>query len=244
MNILYFDCFSGISGDMTVGALVDAGADPESIEKALKSLRFSSEYRLHWEKVVKKGITATKFIVESEKEPHGHRHLDTIIKMIDQAELTDFVKTTALRIFKIIGKAEAGIHGIPLKKVHFHEVGAVDSIIDVVATALAIEQLNPERIVSSAVAVGNGTIHIDHGIYPVPAPATIDILKGIPLKSSDIQGEMTTPTGAGIIAALAQSIGPIPDMQVERIGYGAGTKDWPNQPNVLRVMTGVAPHAG
>lgn len=240
MNVLYFDCFSGISGDMTVGALVDAGADPKAIESELAKLNFTSEYQLHWSKVVKKGISATKFDVELAEKGHAHRHYSDIVKMIEGAGLNERVTKISLDVFEIIGKAEGKIHGIPLEKVHFHEVGAVDSIIDIVGTAIAIDQLNPDRIVFSPIPVGNGNIRIDHGLYPVPAPATLEILKGVTLRQTEIEGELTTPTGGGIVAVLAESYGPIPDMQVDAIGYGAGTKDFSDQPNVLRVITGSA----
>ncbi|HET7578336.1 MAG TPA: nickel pincer cofactor biosynthesis protein LarC [Bacillales bacterium] len=238
MNLLYFDCFSGISGDMTVGALVDAGADPQGIENELAKMNLGSEYSLHWTKVIKKGISATKFDVEISEQVHTHRHYSDIVQKIEEAGFNDRVTQTALKIFEAIGRAEGKIHGIPLEKVHFHEVGAVDSIIDIVGTAIAVDQLSPDKIVSSPVPVGNGRIRIDHGLYPVPAPATLEILRGIPLQESEIEGEMTTPTGAGIIAVLSDSFGTIPAMQPESIGYGAGTKEFADQPNVLRVITG------
>lgn len=240
MKLLYFDCFSGISGDMAIGALVDAGADPRMIENELEKLNLASEYRLHWSKIVKRGISATKFDVELLKPSngHAHRHYSDIVKLIKAADFNEKVTQIALDIFEIIGQAEGKIHGIPLENVHFHEVGAIDSIIDIVGTAIAIDQIAPDRMVSSSVPVGNGKIRIDHGLYPVPAPATLEILKGIPLQKNEVEGELTTPTGAGIIAVLAGAFGPIPSIKVEAVGYGAGTKEFSDQPNVLRVMTG------
>ncbi|PLR94670.1 LarC family nickel insertion protein [Bacillus sp. T33-2] len=315
MKILYLDCFSGISGDMTVGALSDLGVNQELIIAGIKKLKLENEVELAWKKVNKKGITATKFDViikehhttknhhetkhvhsqndnhshshghshdhshdqshghshdhshghshdhshdqshghshdhthsdshghshdHNHNHSHGHSHYSQIVRLIESSELNDRVKEISISIFTKIGEAEAKIHGIPLSKVHFHEVGAVDSIVDIVGTAIAIDSLNIDKVVCSQIPVGNGKIMIDHGLYPVPAPATLDILKGIPLAKSDINGELTTPTGAGIAATLAQEFGPIPGMIVEEIGYGAGTKDFDNHPNVLRVLIG------
>ncbi|MFD2922218.1 nickel pincer cofactor biosynthesis protein LarC [Halobacillus naozhouensis] len=244
MKTLYFDCFSGISGDMTIGALVDAGVAPDIIELELRKLDIESEYRLEWTKVVKNDISATKFDVHlteeqrTEDSHHHHRHHADIVHMIKSAGFEDKVRDTALSIFEKIGRAEAKIHDIPFEKVHFHEVGAIDSIVDIVGTAIALEQLGVNQIISSPIPTGSGKIHIDHGIYPVPAPATMEILKGIPLQQTEVKGELTTPTGAGIIAALVQSFGAVPSIKVDTVGYGAGTKDFQDHPNVLRVMIG------
>lgn len=256
MKVLYFDCFSGISGDMTVGALVDLGVDPKIIEQELKKLNLEDDYDLQWEKVVKKGIAATKMnvILTNQTEhqhdhnhphdhPHNHhindhRHYETIVQLILDTELSESVKQMSLSIFERIAKSEARIHNLPLEKVHFHEVGAIDSIVDIIATAVAIDQLKPDKIVSSSIPTGSGKIRIDHGIYPVPAPATLEILRDVPLLESDIAFELTTPTGAGIIAALVDDFGTIPSMQVRQIGYGAGTKDFTDRPNVLRILFG------
>ncbi len=329
MKTLYFDCFSGISGDMVIGALIDAGADPTILEQELKKLQMEDEYKLQWKKIVKNGITSTKFDVvllnnehshnhehdhvhvhshdhhhehnhshshdhhhdhthshdhhdhhdhdhthshdhhdehdHSHSHDHHHEHDHThshnhhhehnhshsldhhhhhhrsyqdIVNMIDAAGFDEKVKETALRIFKKIGEAEGLIHGIPLEKVHFHEVGAVDSIIDIIGAAILIHQLEISQIKSSPIPVGTGKIHIDHGIYPVPAPATLEILKGVPIEQSNIRFELTTPTGAAIVAVLAEEFCTIPSMKVTSIGYGAGTKTFPNHPNVLRVIIG------
>lgn len=253
MKILYFDCFSGISGDMVIGALVDAGADPTYLETELKKLNIEDEYELKFSKVVKNGITSTKFdVILNEHHHHHHTHDDGphyhhdhrsykhIVEMIESAQFTEQAEAFALRIFEKIGIAEGKIHGVPLEDVHFHEVGAVDSIIDIVGAAILLDQLNLDAIHASPVPVGSGRIHIDHGIYPVPAPATLEILKGVPIAASDVRGELATPTGAAIIASLAENFGTMPTMTVEQIGYGAGTKTFKSHPNVLRVMIGEA----
>lgn len=273
MRTLYFDCFSGISGDMVIGALIDAGADPVQMEEELKKLRIDEEYNLSWGKVVKNGITSTKFDVsltsESEEthehsHSHGHEHSHShghehdhnhnhshvphnhhgsrtykqIVEAINEANFNESVTNMSLAIFKKIGEAEGHIHGIPLDKVHFHEVGAVDSIIDIIGAAILIDQLGIETVQSSAIPTGYGHIHIDHGIYPVPAPATLEILKGVPIASINIRSELATPTGAAIAAVLAENFGSLPPMTVESIGYGAGTKTFENHPNILRIIIG------
>lgn len=254
MKTLYFDCFSGISGDMTIGALIDLGADIHLLESELKKLNIDDEYNLKCEKVVKKGISAMKFDVilnETETEnshheqrqhvhhhAHHHRHYSDIVTMIKEAEFNENIQTMALSVFEKIGRAEAKIHNIPFEKVHFHEVGAVDSIIDIVGTCILLDHLEVTKIVSSAVPVGNGHIKIAHGMYPVPAPATLEILKGLPIKATEIEGELTTPTGASILSALSEEFGPIPSFNVNSIGYGAGTKDFPEHSNVLRIILG------
>jgi pyridinium-3,5-bisthiocarboxylic acid mononucleotide nickel chelatase len=324
MKTLYFDCFSGISGDMVIGALIDAGADPNHLVKELKKLKLEDEYELKWTKVIKNGITSTKFDVvlindhhihehththehthshehehththehshdheNSHAHEHSHDHENThthehhhdhehghthehhhdhghshshdhhhdhshthdhhhhhhhrayseIVHLIKNAGFSEQVEALALKIFKKIGEAEGLIHGIPLEKVHFHEVGAVDSIIDIVGAGILLEQLGNPAVKASSVPVGFGKIHIDHGIYPVPAPATLEILKGVPLEQTTIRGELTTPTGAAIVAVLAEEFCTIPSIRVEAIGYGAGTKTFSTHPNVLRVIIG------
>ena len=253
MKTLYIDCFSGISGDMFIGCLLDAGADPSVLEEELKKLHFEDEYQLNWKKIVKNGITSTKFdVLLTRADDHGHHHghdhhhehdhhhrsYSDIVKMIEASELASEVKVTSLKIFRKIGEAEGHIHGVPLEKVHFHEVGAVDSIIDIVGAAILLHQLDIKKIKSSAIPVGTGRIHIDHGIYPVPAPATLEILKGVPIEQSNVKFELTTPTGAAIVAVLAEGFCTIPSMEVKSIGYGAGTKNFKDRPNVLRVIIG------
>lgn len=251
MRILYFDCFSGISGDMVIGALIDAGADPAHLESELKKLEMEKEYELKFKKVIKNGITSTKFDVLLTSDSHSHEHehehehghghhrsYKNIVKLIESAGFSEGVQNTAINIFKKIGVAEGKIHGVALEDVHFHEVGAVDSIIDIVGVAILLEQLNVDVIKSSAIPVGSGRIHIDHGVYPVPAPATLEILRGVPIETSELKGELATPTGAAIVAELATEFCTLPAMTVNAIGYGAGTKSFPNHPNVLRVIIG------
>ena len=284
MKILYFDCFSGISGDMTISSLVDAGGDPIHLESELKKLGMEDEYQLKWNKVVKNGITSTKFDVvllneEGHHHHHGHGHNEEghhhhhdhghneeehhhhaddhghhhshehhhahdhrsykdIVNLIKGAEFSEPVEETALKIFRKIGEAEGRIHGMPLEDVHFHEVGAVDSIIDIVGTAILLHQMEIDLVISAPVPVGSGKIRIDHGIYPVPAPATLEILRGVPIAASELRAELTTPTGAAIIAVLAEEFGNMPTLKVDAIGYGAGTKTFPEHPNVLRTIVG------
>lgn len=241
MKVLYFDCFSGISGDMVIGALIDAGGDIVHLENELKKLKMEDEYELKVAKVVKNGITSTKFdvlLTDGNHHDHHHRSYKHIVEMIQKAKFSERAEKIALKIFEKIGVAEGKIHGVPLEDVHFHEVGAVDSIIDIVGAAILLDLLNPDSIQSSSVPVGSGKIRIEHGIYPVPAPATLEILRGVPIDASDVKGELATPTGAAIVAALANSFGTMPSMTVEQIGYGAGTKTFSSHPNILRVMIG------
>jgi len=243
MKVLYFDCFSGISGDMSLASLLDAGANAVYIEQELKKLPiepFSFDYR----KVVKKGVTALKVdvVLDPNTSITHHRHYTDIIQMIEESELPEGAKEKAKKIFEIIGRAEAKVHHIPLEKVHFHEVGAVDSIVDIIGVSLALEDLGIEAIYTSPIPLGAGQIKIAHGIYPIPTPATLEILKGIPIRSCNIQSEMTTPTGAGIVAALGNHFEGYPSMTVESIGYGAGLKDFEDRPNVLRAIIGKIHH--
>ncbi|WP_282940389.1 nickel pincer cofactor biosynthesis protein LarC [Paenibacillus sp. RC67] len=242
MKIAYLDCFSGISGDMTLAALVDAGADRAYIEEELRKLEIEP-FTLDWKRVNKKGISALKMdvVLDPETAPTHHRHYSEIVKYIHSAGLNERVVKLSLAIFEKIGVAEAKIHGIPVEKVHFHEVGAMDSIVDVIGVALAMDSLDIEKIFSSPVPLGSGTIRCDHGIYPVPAPATLEMMRGLPIAPTSYAVEMTTPTGAGIISGLVDEFTKgFPPMIVESIGYGAGTRDLPNQPNVLRVVIGKA----
>ncbi|GIP40806.1 hypothetical protein J31TS4_40860 [Paenibacillus sp. J31TS4] len=242
MKIAYFDCFSGISGDMALAALVDAGADRHYIEEELARIPFEP-FSLSWKRVNKRGISSLKMDVlqDEHDKPHHHRHYADIVKMIRSAGFSKRTTELSLAIFEKIGIAEGKIHGIPLEKVHFHEVGAIDSIADVIGVALALDSLELERIYCSPVALGNGMIHIDHGHYPVPAPATLEMMIGLPVAASPYRKELTTPTGAGIVSAVVDKFLPgLPNMTVEAVGYGAGTRDLPDQPNVLRVVIGRA----
>lgn len=237
MTKLYFDCFSGISGDMTIGALLDAGGDWDTLVQELQKLPVTAEYSLKKEKVVKNGLSGMKFYVDYE-ESKSHRHYLDISKMIQASELSSLTKETSLKIFDHIARAEGEIHHVPLEKVHFHEVGAIDSIIDIIGTAILLENLGVDEVASSYVPTGSGKMRMGHGLYPIPAPATLEILKGVPLEQTDVSGELTTPTGAAIIKALATSFGPIPSMTVRTVGYGAGEKNFSDRPNMLRVVIG------
>jgi|HigsolmetaAR201D_1030396.scaffolds.fasta_scaffold07996_2 TIGR00299 family protein len=235
MKICYLDAFSGISGDMTIGALLDAGADCDGLIRALESLGLGASFSA--ERTKRKGITATKFHITG-GEAKSHRHLSHILKMIDAAPLPDAVKETSTAVFQRIGEVEAAVHGIPIEKVHFHEVGAVDSICDVVGACWSFHSLGIQEIYCSPINVGSGTVETDHGTLPVPAPATAALLIGKPIYSRGPQTELATPTGAAIAATLSRGFGPPPPMKIRSIGYGSGTKDFKEQANVLRVLVG------
>jgi uncharacterized protein (TIGR00299 family) protein len=231
----YLDAFSGIAGDMLVGALADAGADPDAISAAITSLQVDAS--VSFEKVKRGGIGATTFHVRW-PEQKSHRHLSGIFKIIDRGELSDRAKQNARAIFQKLGEAEAETHQVSIEKVHFHEVGAVDSIADIVGACVAFDQLDVTEVYCSPVNVGSGTVNTEHGTLPVPAPATARLLTGAPVYSQGPAMELTTPTGAAVAVTLAKSFGPLPPMKVARTGHGAGTRDFPGQPNVLRVILG------
>ena len=239
MKLAYFDCPSGISGDMTLGALVDCGIELAAIQAGIDSLGFSN-IRLTSEEVKRKGFRACKVKVVHEPE-HAHRHLHHITEKIDASGvLTPPQKDLARRIFTCIGEAEAKVHGTTLRKVHFHEVGAVDSIADIVGSAVGLSLLGVDRIVCSPVPTGTGYIEIEHGRVSVPAPATAEILKGVPLAPSVCPFELTTPTGAAIAKTVADEFGPLPPMTIQTIGLGAGDRDMKEQANLLRLILGEA----
>jgi uncharacterized protein (TIGR00299 family) protein len=242
MKIAYLDCASGISGDMTLGALVDAGVDLAALNDAVGSLGLPG-LRLVAREVKKKGFRAVQVTVEHEHE-HVHRHLHHITAMIDRSRLTDRQKDCARRIFARLAEAEAKVHGTTIEKVHFHEVGAADSIADIVGAAVGWDLLGVDRIVASPVPTGTGKVKIAHGECSVPAPATAELLRGVPLAESSAPFELTTPTGAAILATLATSFGPVPSMTVQRIGCGAGQRELEQQPNLLRLLVGTAAEAG
>ena len=242
MKIAYLDCMSGISGDMTLGALVDAGVDLAAIQAGIDSLGLP-DCRLVATEVKKKGFRATSVTVEHEPE-HAHRHLHHITDMIDASDvLTNSQKELAKRIFTRLGEAEADVHGSTLRKVHFHEVGAVDSIADIVGSAIGWDLLGVERIECSPIPTGHGFVKIAHGRVSIPAPATAELLKGIPIAPSDVECELTTPTGAAIVSTIVDQCGYLPPMSIETIGYGAGDKDLDTQGNILRLMVGEADEA-
>ncbi|GIW95695.1 MAG: UPF0272 protein [Pirellulaceae bacterium] len=236
MKVVYIDCHSGISGDMMLGALVDAGVPLEAIQAGIDSLGLP-ECRLESSIVKRKGFRATKISVRH-ADQKAHRHLHHITELIDRSSLTDRQKILARQLFTRLGEAEARVHNTTIEKVHFHEVGAVDSIADIVGVAIAWDLLAPERTYCSPVPVGGGTIQIAHGSVSVPAPATAELLKGIPLAESSVPCELTTPTGATFLATLVDQFGPMPAMTVDAIGYGAGDRDLAEQPNLLRIFVG------
>src|SRR5687768_4792140 len=237
MRTLYFDCFAGISGDMTLGALVAAGADARELKERLALLDLAG-YEIEFETVDRSGVSATRAVVRLTKEGHHHRHLSHIEKIIGGSRLNDSVKERALKIFGRLAEAEARVHNVAVEKIHFHEVGAVDAIVDVVGACIGFELLGVERFVSSALHVGSGTVEMAHGRFPVPPPAVAELLRGAPVYATDIKGELVTPTGAAFVATLCESFGPMPLMRVEATGYGAGTREYKDFPNVLRVLVG------
>jgi uncharacterized protein (TIGR00299 family) protein len=220
---------------MLVGALADAGADQRSIASAIESLGVGAE--VTFERVMRRGISATKFHVCA-GEQKKHRHLLEILNMIEGAELPVGVKENASRVFERLGEAEAAVHGVPIEKVHFHEVGAVDSIADIVGACLGFELLGAEKVCCSAVNTGSGTVMTEHGWLPVPAPATTALLRGVPVYARGPAVELTTPTGAAVVTTMAAEFGMMPPMRIDRIGYGAGDKDLKEMANVLRVLVG------
>jgi uncharacterized protein (TIGR00299 family) protein len=233
--LAYLDAFSGISGDMLVGALADAGADTKAIGDAIRSLEIGAT--VSFEKVRRCGIGATRYHVEA-GEQRAHRHLAHIVKIIEKAGLPERAARNAVAIFQRLGEAEAAVHHVPIEKVHFHEVGAADSIADIVGASVGFELLGVDRIVCSPVNVGSGTVNTEHGVLPVPAPATARLLTGVPVYSRGPAVELATPTGAAVVVTLAERFGTLPPMSLTRTGYGAGSHDFPGQANVLRVMLG------
>ncbi|HXG89036.1 MAG TPA: nickel pincer cofactor biosynthesis protein LarC [Vicinamibacterales bacterium] len=258
MKTLYFDCFSGAAGDMILGALIDAGLPLADLKRALGSLGVE-DWDISADRVVKVGITATKFRVHEHPAPgtgtvapgtahpalstqhslpHKHYHLAGIKKRIDQSALSETARTRAKALFDRLAEAEASVHSMPVEKVHLHEVGALDSIIDIVGTVFAMEWFGADRVVVSPLNVGGGTVHTAHGLYPVPAPATLRLLGEAPVYGDTTGKELLTPTGALLLSDYATSFGPLPAMKVDRIGYGAGDRDLDGRPNVLRVVIG------
>jgi uncharacterized protein (TIGR00299 family) protein len=276
-RVLYFDCFSGASGDMVLGALLDAGLPLEELRRALGSLTIDGA-SVSARRVLRAGVSATKFLVEDKERhahehdhehghhehdhrdhhaaeshshdhthalapaavatDHGHRSLADINKLIERSSLSASSQARARELFHRLGEVEAAIHQVPIEKIHLHEVGALDSIIDIVGAVFALEWFAVDRIFSSPLNVGGGMVNSAHGVFPVPAPATVKLLAGVPVYSSGVQSELVTPTGALLITGYASSFGPIPAMTVERIGYGAGDRDLAGTPNVLRVLVG------
>jgi len=270
--MLYFDCFAGAAGDMILGALLDAGLPFDELKRALGSLAVEG-WEVSVDRVIKTGVTATKFRVHEQAEvaeghghhetpaPAGHTHvgsgaaghapghhsLKEIEAAIGRSALSSAGKARAIAMFHRLAEAEAAIHGLPIDQVHLHEVGAVDSIIDIVGAVFALEWFKADRIVVSPLNVGGGMVRSAHGLFPVPAPATVALLRNAPIYSSGIQKELLTPTGALILTEYASAYGPVPPMRVDRVGYGAGDRDLADTPNVVRVLVGesleASPHA-
>jgi uncharacterized protein (TIGR00299 family) protein len=237
VRVGYFDCFSGIAGDMTMAALVDAGVDRRAIQEAVASLGLPCE--LSFETVKRGGFRATYAKVVTPEE-HAHRHWHHIEAIIDRSILSARQKDLAKRIFMKLGEAEARVHGVDLSKIHFHEVGAVDSIVDIVGSAVGLDLLGVDRFEASHVPPGRGWVKAAHGRMPLPAPATAEILRGIPLAESMVDGEMTTPTGAAILATVVERFTSFPALTIESIGLGAGTREVPEQANIVRLFVGTA----
>jgi uncharacterized protein (TIGR00299 family) protein len=245
VKVAHFDCFSGISGDMTLSALIDAGIDPGAIQQALASLNLP--IRMEVEKVRKGGFAATSVRIEAQEEK-SHRFLPEIEEIIGRSGLTEPQRSLALKIFRRLAEAEATVHGLPLEKVHFHEVGALDSIADIVGSAVGLDLLGADCFTSRSVPTGSGMVKGAHGSMPIPTPGTAELLKGVPLALSPIKAELTTPTGAAILTTIVRECTKPaenpwidqPVMTVERIGYGAGRRDFPEQANLLRLFVGTA----
>ncbi|MBF0226566.1 MAG: nickel pincer cofactor biosynthesis protein LarC [Desulfobacterales bacterium] len=236
MQIAFFDCSAGASGDMIVGSLIDAGLEIDYLIKKIEKINLSG-YKINAKKVLKKGISGTKLYVHIDKDHVHHRNISDIKNIILKSTLSDTVKENSLRIFYRLAEAESKIHQKSIDEIHFHEIGAIDSIIDIVAACIGIEELGIEKIYCSPFNVGSGILKCEHGLLPVPAPATIELLKGKPIYSKGIFGEILTPTGAAILATLSSGFGEMPSMNLKAIGYGAGEKDF-DVPNLLRLIIG------
>lgn len=236
MKTLYFDCFAGASGDMILGAMVAAGVSQRVLLRQLSLLNVQG-YSIEFQTVDRSGISATYARVQTPNE-HTHRHLSQVLKIIYDSQLPAGVKDRAANVFSRLAEAEARVHNEPVERVHFHEVGALDAIIDVVGAAICFDLAGIERFVCSPLHVGSGSVDMDHGRFPVPPPAVAELLKGAPVYSTDIKGELVTPTGAAIIATVCSEFGPLPKMELHQTGYGAGTRQYEKFPNVLRVFIG------
>jgi hypothetical protein len=245
MKTIYFDCFSGISGDMCLGALIDAGMNPQTLQDELNKLNIDG-YHLKWEKTSKHSIGATSVTVEIDDHSlvehkhhhhHEHRNLKDITQIITASDLSTDIKEKSIQVFEHLATAEAKIHQPSIDNSLFHEVGAIDSIVDIVGTIIGLSQLGIEQVSASPLILGSGYVHCAHGVIPVPSPATLELLKDIPVCYGDVSHELVTPTGAALISYLSSSFGPMPTIRVTAIGYGAGKADLPI-PNLLRVLIG------
>jgi uncharacterized protein (TIGR00299 family) protein len=236
MRIAYFDCFSGASGDMILGSLIDAGLSPQRMREELKKVSIPG-VRLNVRKVIKGGISATQVIVAGKKEVRSHRNLNELLKIVERSHLESEVKKKSIEVFQRIASVEAKIHRKPVEEIHFHELGGLDSIVDIVGSIWGFRQMGIDGVYVSKVNVGTGFVKCEHGILPVPAPATLALMKGKPIYSSGAETELLTPTGAALLTSLGSHFGQMPSMKVEKIGYGAGRDDLPH-PNVLRLIIG------
>jgi len=251
MKTAYLDCFSGLSGDMFLGSLLDVGLSFDQLKQCLQTLPFHG-YDLGLRRETRNRISGTRFMVHLDEahhkklghKEHGHKNrgLKAISEVIDQGDLTDSVKKKSMAIFESLARVEGHIHNLPPDQVHFHEVGAVDSIIDIVGTIYALEILGIERLLVSPLPLGSGFVKTAHGRIPVPAPATLALLKGVPVLNSGVQQEMVTPTGAALATGLATSFGSMPPMVVQHVGYGVGSRELPDRPNLLRIIIGHEEH--
>jgi len=237
MKVLFYDCFSGISGDMNLGAMIDLGIEKNYLVNELSKLNLKG-WELVAEKDQRHGIVGTKVTVRQTVHEHAHRHLSDIEKIIDDSALAVETKNLSKKIFLKIATAEAAVHGIPVNEVHFHEVGAIDSIIDIVGAAICYNALSVEGVHVSEVELGSGFVRCEHGRLPVPAPATAEIIKGIPAKTGGVDFEATTPTGAAILSVLGTDFGSVSSLNIEKTAYGVGHKENPSVPNLLRVSIG------
>jgi uncharacterized protein (TIGR00299 family) protein len=237
MKILYYDCFSGISGDMNLGAMIDLGVDKDYLVRELNKLNLKG-WELIAEKDQRHGIQGTKVTVKLTHKEHEHRHLSDIEKIIESSPLDRKTKDLSRKIFLKVAAAEASVHAIPVEKVHFHEVGAIDSIIDIVGAAICFNSLDIEAVYSSVIELGGGFVNCEHGRLPVPAPATAEIIKGLAIKTGGVDFEATTPTGAAILASLCTGTINKEGIKITRTAYGVGQKDHPEVPNLLRVFLG------
>lgn len=236
MRVAYFDCYHGAAGDMMVGALIDAGLSLDRLREELTSLGVGG-YTVSAQRVSRGGLSGTHFSVRVEDPSPPPRHLGTITEIIGGSTLSGRVKDWAKAVFTRLGRAESEVHGIPLEKVHFHEVGAIDSLVDVVGTLIGLELMGIERVYASSLTVGRGTVETAHGLLPVPAPATARLIEGFPVREGPSEGELLTPTAAALLTSLSAGVGAMPAMRIERTGYGAGTRDT-KVPNLLRVFIG------
>lgn len=242
MEVAYFDCFSGISGDMVMGSLIDAGLDFKKVQKELALLNLK-EYSLRVKRVQRGSLTGTKFDVIIHKNAKS-RDYNEVIKLIKNSGLDKKIKEKSLKIFQRLAVSEAKLHNMPVEKVHFHELSSIDTIVDIVGSVIALDVLGIEKIYSSSLPLGQGMVKTMHGIFPIPAPATADLLRDVPVRPGYGTSELVTPTGAAIISEMTDGFGRCPDLKIKNIGYGAGGRDFPDRPNLLRVIIGESAEGG